>query len=210
MVGGRVLPSYSPDPKARVAASVKIRDGRKKITDLPGFYVRGIDHEVPDRGSGEEFFTVVTTILNPEEANAVELAAAYHERWEIEVTFDEVKTHQRGPGAILRSMSPEMITQELWELLLTHYCVRKLMTEAADQADIDPDRLSFIRSLRVVRRQVTSQAAFSQNVLLRRYLKPLPRLSSVLIRSAKIDQTPMRSNATSIMATRVSALAVEG
>ncbi len=153
--------SYSPEPKARVAASVKIRDGRKKITDLPGFYVRVVDYEVTDRGSGEEFFTIVTTILDPDEANAVELAAAYQERWEIEVTFDEVKTHQRGPGAILRSMSPEMITQELWGLLLTHYCVRNLMTEAADQADVDPDRLSFIRSLRVVRRQVTSQAAFS-------------------------------------------------
>lgn len=153
--------SYSPEPKARVAASVKIRDGRKKITGLPGFYVRVVDYEVTDRGSGEECFTIVTTILDPGEASAIELAAAYHERWEIELAFDEVKTHQRGPGAILRSMSPDMITQELWGLLLAHYCVRKLMTEAADQAEVDPDRLSFIRSLRVVRRQIKCQAAFS-------------------------------------------------
>jgi IS4 transposase len=153
--------SYSPEPKARVAASAKIRDGRKKITDLPGFYVRVVDYEVAGRGRGDEFFTIVTTILDPEETSAIELAAAYHERWEIELAFDEVKTHQRGPAVILRSKSPEMVTQELWGLFLAHYCVRKLMTEAADQAEIDPDRLSFIRSLRVIRRQVTSQAAFS-------------------------------------------------
>jgi hypothetical protein len=77
------------------------------------------------------------------------------------LTIDEVKTHQRGPGVILRSKSPDMAEQELWGLLLTHYGIRQLMTEAADQAEIDPDRLSFIRSLRVIRRQVTSQAGFS-------------------------------------------------
>jgi Transposase DDE domain len=153
--------SYSPEPRARVAASVKIRDGRKKVTDLPGFYVRVVDYAVADRGAGEECFTIVTTILDPEEASATELAAAYHERWEIELAFDEVKTHQRGPAAILRSRSPELVMQELWGFFLAHYCVRKLMTEAADQAEIDPDRLSFVRSLRVIRRQVTSQAAFS-------------------------------------------------
>ena len=153
--------SYSPEPKARVAASVKIRDGRKQVTDLPGFYVRVVDYEVTGRGNGEEYFTIVTTILDPEEASAADLAATYHERWEIELAFDEVKTHQRGPAVILRSKSPEMVRQEIWGLLIAHYCVRKLMSEAADQAEVDPDRLSFIRSLRVIRRQVTSQAAFS-------------------------------------------------
>ena len=103
----------------------------------------------------------MTTILDPEQAPPAELAAAYHERWEIELVFDEVKTHQKGPGAILRSKGPELAEQELWGFLLSHYAVRRLMVEAADQADIDPDRLSFIRSLRVVRRQITGQADFS-------------------------------------------------
>lgn len=153
--------SYSPEPHARVNASARLRAGAIKITDLPGFYVRVIDYEVNGRGDDEETFTIVTTILDPEEAGAIELAAAYHERWEIELTIDEIKTHQRGPAVILRSRSPEMVEQELWGLLLTHYGVRQLMTEAADQAEIDPDRLSFIRSLRVIRRQITSQAGFS-------------------------------------------------
>jgi hypothetical protein len=76
------------------------------------------------------------------------------------VVIDEVKTHQRGPGIILRSQSPEMAEQELWGLLLTHYGIHRIMTEAADQAEIDPDRLSFIRSLRVIHQHVTSQAGF--------------------------------------------------
>ena len=75
--------------------------------------------------------------------------------------FDELKTHQRGAGMILRSRKPELVEQEIWGLLLTHYGIRHLMREAADQAELDPDRMSFIRTLRVIRRQVTGQAAFS-------------------------------------------------
>jgi IS4 transposase len=107
---------------------------------------------------------VVTTIMDPDDLTAAELAAAYHERWEVELVVDELKTHQRGPAVILRSRKPELVQQEIWGLLLTHYGIRHLMREAADQADIDPDRLSFIRALRVVRRQATGQAGFSPSV----------------------------------------------
>ncbi|MDL4777584.1 transposase, partial [Actinomadura xylanilytica] len=127
----------------------------------PGFHVRVFEYQVLGRGDEEELFTLVTTILDPEQAPATELAAAYHERWEIELVIDELKTHQKGSAAILRSKSPDLVEQELWGLLLSHYAVRRLMVEAADQADIDPDRLSFIRSLRVVRRQITGSADFS-------------------------------------------------
>jgi hypothetical protein len=78
----------------------------------------------------------------------------------VELVVDELKTHQRGSAVILRSRKPELVEQELWGLLLAHYGIRHLMREAANQADLDPDRLSFIRALRVVRRQVTDQAAF--------------------------------------------------
>jgi hypothetical protein len=89
------------------------------------------------------------------------LAAAYHERWEIEGLIGEIKTHQRGPGRVLRSQSADLVKQEIWALLLTHYAIRSLMCRAADEADVDPDRLSFIRSLRIIRRHVTGQADFS-------------------------------------------------
>jgi transposase IS4-like protein/DDE family transposase len=153
--------SYSADPRRKMAAYERLRKGTIKISDLPGFHVRVFDYQVLGRGDEDELVTLVTTILDPEQAPAVELAAAYHERWEIELVIDELKTHEKGPGAILRSKSPELAEQELWGFLLSHYAVRKLMVEAADQADIDPDRLSFIRSLRVVRRHITGPAGFS-------------------------------------------------
>lgn len=153
--------SFAADPDAKRLNSYRLRKGLVKITDLPGTHVRVVDYEIPDRGDGGELITLVTNITDPDDIAAVEMAAAYHERWEAELVFDELKTHQRGSGVILRSRKPELVKQEIWGLLLTHYGIRHLMREAADQADLDPDRISFIRTLRVIRRQVSGQAAFS-------------------------------------------------
>jgi hypothetical protein len=153
--------TFIADSKEKAKNSYRLRHGLSKITDLPGFYARAVDYEITDRGDGEEIITLVTNITDPEDIPAVELAAAYHQRWEAELVFDELKTHQRGPGVVLRSRKPELVEQEIWGLLLTHYGIRHLMREAADQAELDPDRMSFIRALRIIRRQVTGQAAFS-------------------------------------------------
>ncbi len=153
--------SFIADSAEKAKNSYRLRHGLVKITDLPGIHVRAVDYEITDRGGCEEIITLVTNITDPREIPAAELAAAYHERWEAELVFDELKTHQRGAGMILRSRKPELVEQEIWGLLLTHYGIRHLMREAADQAELDPDRMSFIRALRVVRRQVSGQAAFS-------------------------------------------------
>jgi len=153
--------SFIADSKEKARNSYRLRRGLAKITDLPGFYVRIVDYEIPDRGDGDEIITLVTNITDPNEIPAAELAVAYHQRWEAELVFDELKTHQRGAGMILRSRKPELVEQEIWGLLLTHFGIRHLMREAADQAELDPDRMSFIRTLRVIRRQVSGQAAFS-------------------------------------------------
>lgn len=124
--------------------------------------VRVIDYEIPNRDGRDEFIRLITTILEPAEASAAELAAVYHERWEEESVFDEIETHIRGGSDIvLRSKHAETVRQEIWALLLAHYAIRHFMTEAAEQADIDVDRISFIRSFRAIRRQVSDQAAFS-------------------------------------------------
>lgn len=125
--------------------------------------VRVVEYEVSDRegGGSGEIICVVTSILDPVDATAEQIAAAYHERWECEGLIAEVKTSQRGAGRILRSQSPDMVRQEIWSFLLTHYGVRRLMCHAADEIGEDPDRLSFMRSLRVVRRHITGQADFS-------------------------------------------------
>jgi hypothetical protein len=111
-------------------------------------------------------YRLLTTILDPDAAPAAELAALCQQRWEFGTALDELKTHQRGPGVVLRSRSPEMVAQELWGMLLVHHAIRRLVHQAALAIDVDPDRLSFTRSLRIVRRQVTTtgQAAFPRGV----------------------------------------------
>jgi Insertion element 4 transposase N-terminal/Transposase DDE domain len=110
----------------------------------------------PGRPAAPAPYRLLTTILDPTKAPAAELAALYHQRWEFETTLDELKTHQRGAKVVLRSRSPEMVAQEVWGMLLVHHAIRRLMHQAALDHQLDPDRLSFVRSLRVVRRQVTT------------------------------------------------------
>jgi hypothetical protein len=152
--------SFLIDPKVRARRNGQRYRG-KPVDEPSGIPVRVVEYEVTNRDGSDEIFCLITTITDPGEATAAELAAAYAERWEFESSLDELKTHQRGQRGVLRSKSPEMARQEIWALLLTHYAIRHLMREAADQADVDPDRLSFMRSLRVIRRQVTGQAGFS-------------------------------------------------
>jgi len=125
--------------------------------------VRVIEYTLTDPGrrTSTDRYRLVTTILDPAMAPAHELAALYTERWEVETALAELKTTQRGPKQVLRSRSPELVAQEVWAHLLVHYALRAVMHTAALEEDLDPDRLSFIRSLRVVRRQVIARPAFS-------------------------------------------------
>ena len=135
-----------------------------------GLRVRVIEYRLHPRGGSapsspaddaRQSYRLITTLLDPERAPAGELAQLYRERWEIERTFDELKTHQRGANVVLRSKTPSGVQQEAYGLLLTHYAIRSVMHEAALQADLDPDRLSFLRSLRATRRSARQPAGFS-------------------------------------------------
>jgi Insertion element 4 transposase N-terminal/Transposase DDE domain len=125
--------------------------------------VRVIEYTLADPGrrTSVDRYRLVTSILDPELAPAHELAALYTERWEVETALAELKTTQRGPRQVLRSRSPELVAQEVWAHLLVHYALRQVLHTAALEADLDPDRLSFVRTLRVIRRQVIAQPAFS-------------------------------------------------
>lgn len=133
-----------------------IRKDRQPIT------VRVIEYTIDDGRAPEgEHYRLVTTLLDPDQAPATELAELYAQRWEFETTLDELKTHQRGAKVVLRSKSPDGVEQEVWGFLLVHWAIRELMHTAALDGDIDPDRVSFVRTLRLARRTVTEQAAFS-------------------------------------------------
>ena len=124
-----------------------------------GVRVRVVEYRLEGIASAEPLYRLVTTILDPAAAPATELAALYHERWEIEGALAELKTHLRGAGMVLRSKTPELVRQEFWGLLLAHFAIRGLMHEAALRADEDPDRLSFLHAVRVVRRKLPVFAA---------------------------------------------------
>ncbi len=117
--------------------------------------VRVIEYTLDDGREHPEQYRLLTTILDPDQASAHDLALAYAQRWEIENTFDELKTHQRGPRAVLRSKSPELVQQEIWGHLCCHYAIRTLMLDAATQSGHDPDRISFVAALRITRRSLS-------------------------------------------------------
>lgn len=127
----------------------------KRVGD--GLVVRVVNYRIEDGRDNDTVYTLITNLFDPVEVSARDLALIYSERWEIENSLDELKTHQRGPRTVLRSKSPDLVEQELWGHLCCHYAIRTLMWEAADHAVIDPDRASFITALRIVRRS-TSQA----------------------------------------------------
>jgi hypothetical protein len=124
-----------------------------------GIVVRVIDYRLKDVEGSEPLYRLITTILDHEQAPARELAALYHERWEIETTLDELKTHLRGAQIVLRSKTPDLVRQEFFGLMMAHFAVRGLMHEAALKADEDPDRLSFLHSVRVVQRRMARYGA---------------------------------------------------
>jgi hypothetical protein len=126
-----------------------------------GARVRVIEYRLEGIADAEPLYRLVTTILDSAQAPATDLAALYHERWEIEGALDELKTHLRRGGVVLRSKTPELVRQEFWGLLLAHFAVRGLMHEAALRAGEDPDRLSFLHAVRVVRRKLPQFAALS-------------------------------------------------
>jgi hypothetical protein len=102
--------------------------------------VRVVEYDVPDRvgdGTGE-LIALITTITDPTAAPAADLAQAYHQRWEHETGNDQIKTHLRGPGTVLRSKSPDLVRAEIYGYLLTHHAISALISQAATEADIDP------------------------------------------------------------------------
>jgi hypothetical protein len=149
---------------AILATAGEIADGAvAELDPTEAHLVRVVEYDVPDRdGNGTgELIVLLSSILDPTDAHADELAVAYHQRWEEETGNDQLKTHLRGPGKVLRSRLPELVHQEIWAWLLVHHALTALITRAAEAADLDPDRVSFTRVLHITRRTATGTAGFS-------------------------------------------------
>jgi len=133
-----------------------VQDWRRQTN---GVKVRVIDYSLDGIADAEPIYRLVTTILDHKKAPAAQLAALYHERWEIETALDELKTHLRGAKIVLRSKTPDLVRQEFYGLMMAHFAIRGLMHEAALKADDDPDRISFLHAVRVIRRKLPRFAA---------------------------------------------------
>jgi hypothetical protein len=135
------------------------RTDKDRRQNSKGILVRVMEYTLEGVVGAEPVYRLVTSILHPDQAPAQELAALYHQRWEIETALDELKTHLRGSKIVLRSKTPDLVRQEFYGLMMTHFAVRGLMHEAALQDGEDPDRLSFLHAVRVVRRKLPQLVA---------------------------------------------------
>lgn len=155
-----VLPCLRRLPDGSYLSKIypSLRDRRH---DTNAVTVRVVEYTLEGVAEAEPIYRLITTIVDPRKAPARELAVLYHERWEIESAFDELKTHLRGSGIVLRSKTPELVRQEFYGLLMAHFAIRGLMHEAALRVDDDPDRLSFTHAVRVVRRKLSRFVALS-------------------------------------------------
>ncbi|WP_201839825.1 IS4 family transposase [Microvirga zambiensis] len=133
---------------------------KQRRHDEGGQVVRVIDYRLEGIVDAEPLYRLVTTLLDPVAARALELAALYHERWESESTFAELKVTLPGERLMLRSRRADLVEQELYGLLLVHFALRRLMHEASQRAGCDPDQLSFVHAVRIVRRHLPFHAAF--------------------------------------------------
>ena len=163
MKANSVLPSMEElgDGSYRSAVYPSSKDRAKKTAGIP---VRVIEYEVTtptDGGETVSSFRLITSLLDPVLAPAEDLADLYAKRWEIESSFGELKTHQRGPGNVLRSKTPDGVLQEIYGHLCTHYAIRSLIGTVAHEFDEDPLKFSFKRTLRAARRSLAGRPAFS-------------------------------------------------
>ena len=194
--------------KARQALIEAARAGQDLDEDQAR-YVRVVEYEVPDRdGDGKgEVIALVTTITEMTAAPAPLLAEAYHQRWEHETGNKQLKTYLRGPGRVLRSKSPDMVRQEIYGYLLTHYALSALICRAATETGIDPDRVKFKRTVRIVRRRAADPAAFPPeqrerilaavmaDITRKKHLNPERRHRTTRGWSSEPATTPTASNA---------------
>jgi hypothetical protein len=136
-----------------------------KKSGAVSFRLRVIEYRLPGVHDGkDELYRLVTTILDPTLASAKDLAVLYHERWDIEGFFKQIKSVQLNAERIFRSKSPDGVRQEFWAHLAVHYATMRIVVDAADQAKLDPDRISHKDTVRIIRSRIWIPDSFPPNL----------------------------------------------
>lgn len=185
-----VLPVLERYPDGSFRSELVASTDKRRREDV--LTVRVIEYAIDDPGrpgASDTSYRLLTTILDPTAAPADELAALYAERWEVESIFDELKTHQRGSRVILRSRTPQGVYQEAWGYLCVHYALRALIHAAADDHDLDPDRISFTTAMHAARRSIRTGLSETVNLA-----SALRRATSELLHGL-LPQRRLRANA---------------
>lgn len=143
--------------------SVIYPDVKSRRTQQDGITLRVIEYNLPGMTEAQARYRLLTTLLDPERAPALELATLYHQRWEVEAVFDELKTHLQQRRRVLRSKTPEGVRQEFYGWVLAHYAVCWLMYQAADAHRLKQRSLSFTGHVQLIRRVQPRSGAFPPN-----------------------------------------------
>lgn len=191
-VPGQHLSSYLRQLNDGSYLAVYMPSKEQKQEGIKALLVRVIEYRITDArlAETEQVYRLATTLLNPRTTPALALVECYHERWEVEVVLDEIKTHQRLQQPVLRSLTPEGVRQEVYAILLAHYAVRAWMHQAACQAQMDPDRISFTDAIFVLTettRELAQVQACEQEVLLQ---EMCVRLTAVLLAPRRLRVNP--------------------
>jgi len=159
----RQLPVVTPLPDGSYL-SVVYPDVRSRRTQQDGITLRVIEYSLPGMPEAQTRYRLLTTLLDPERAPALDLATLYHQRWEVEAVFDELKTHLQQRRRVLRSKTPDGVRQEFYGWVLAHYAVCWLMYQAADVHRLKQRSLSFTGHVQLMRRAQPRSGAFPPNV----------------------------------------------
>jgi len=155
-----VIKSLSDGSYLSVIYPSNVTSGKKRRETRSGITVRVIDYALPGAAGAQERYRLLTTLLDEKSAPALELATIYHDRWEIEGVFDELKIHLLQKRRVLRSKTPNLIRQEFYGWVLSHYAVRWLMHQAATEHRQEPRSLSFTSNVQLLRRAQPQSGAF--------------------------------------------------
>ena len=202
-----IAPSIRGPRRERLLAAAPAGQDLSDINTVPDAFdqrglpvihlARVVEYDIPDRvGNGTgELIVLLSTITDPagdDGARADELATTYRQRWEEETGNDQLKTHLRGPGRVLRSRLPDLVVQEIWAYLIVHHAISELTARASAAADLDPDSISFAQALRLIRRTATGTADIPPSGLDERFPTHLALLATLLIPARRERTCPPR------------------